>query len=480
MMSGNSTLSMLGLVVIIIGIAVAGYYLYQAYKAGKLPIKPTQVGISYDSVEPPMIIVGSSGAPEEIPISENEILYMFNNSYMVATGDVLKIVYKNDEVIGEKTLSFDQFSGIGDWSLLQNLLSQMKDDNQMDGNFSIALYRNGNIMIQKQVTSNIKQVKFFDTDYRISLPASVKKPFILDDVIWIADPNTMIAEYIYYCIIDIDNGIFQRHDASPKVDMPSRLSFQQLLNTFPGKFLGIANAYGEEIYSMTTFKNQNEAINTGIGYPIAIETFPGENDGTVLQMIPTDTQISNGDVIEIWSYSSASYFTIGPINLTINATNPENQELSDDAKYLISGVYALIKSRNLEGYTMDIKREGVVILSKTIPENVTGIKFFDDPRMSTPNLQNSLVLGDNLKVVATANGQDLEPKYYWCNNIAMKSFTNVEGSFNGTIDEIAQQIQLDTPGLEKITFTYSNQYSSQMYKNEVRTIAVQTFAKRRG
>lgn len=448
-------INLITLMVIIVLVVVGIYFLWRAWKKGTPTPSYSPFTLDYGSIgEPGVSFEGYTPVPTYIP-PEN-IAQLYTDTFTVSDGDTLILQDGTGLVYQRKVLELDFLSrATGDWSLLVNLLHQLQMDNLMTGDYWLTIERAGKIQITIQLKPNLEELDFFPTDPRLNLPAELYRPFFVGDLLFIADPLTKVAEYIFYCINDQNGGIFKLHEHSPQKNIDT-LPFVMINSLFPGKFVGVTNAQWEEIRSFTTFKNQPEVINTSVGYEAYFDTYPGPMDPTVLNMIPNETKLTSGDTINIWSYASSTYFTIPNVKLESESST----ELSDDTKYLISGVYSLIKNKNLYEWTIEIVRNGIIVLSKIIPTNVTGVKFFNDPRLTLMQYQDSVVIGDIIKTETTPAST---VQYFWAINAPMKLYTNGK-EFMGTYEQLVEYFKTLVPKPTQVKFTFSNQYSSEAFK----------------
>lgn len=448
------------LVVVLVLLALAFYAVWQRWLSGHTPKPSTSPFVlNYGSIDQPDVAFdGSDPVPVYVPSAD--VVDMYTDTYTVSDGDTIVLLDSKGRVVQEKSLALDFVSQpSGDWSLLVNLQHQLEVDGLLTGDYELALWRKGKTMISVRLTPNVKQIRFWAVDPRKQLPDQVYKPFFVGDLLFVADPQTKIVDHIFYCVRDDEGGVFKVHDLSPLKDI-SILPFVLMNSMLPGKFVALTDANWQEIRSFSTYKNQVEIVNTSVGYERPLEKFPGPNDPTVLDMIPSETKLLSGDTINVWSYLSSIYYSVANVKLEASSSN----ELSDDVKFLTSGVQSLIQTNNLYGWTLEIVRANVVVLSKTIPSNVTGVRFFVDPRLTLVQFQDSVIVGDIVRAQITTPGVPEDRiEFFWAVNAPMKLYTN-GGTFLGTYQDLVAFVRAEIPSPSKVQFSFSNCYSSTPFK----------------
>jgi hypothetical protein len=533
-MNNTSTGSAFNVVIAILVIAIIAAAVYFAWKKwgnknGGGTTDPTVFTLDYSIVGPPnaSIINGHAVKPE---IDPSDIGVFYNSMFTVQDGDVIRLETRDGTEIAQKTLSLNPYYGHGDWSFLENLSYTLKVDGYMMGEYQISIYRNGQRMISRVLSSNLQYFEFFQSDYRTRLPQTADIPLVLGDFILVADPTTKVLTYLYYCIRDVDGGLFRLHPVSPNKDGDNTMTLQSILNRFSGMLIGLTNSEFQEIYlysnpipsatpsvpttpttptdpttpttptdpttdpttdpskdpstptdpskdpSTPTDPSKDPATPTDPSktdptptttvinsadvykYPGNVANYPGASDSTVLDL--KSANLRDGDTVQVASPDGQTIYRLNGVSISNSSADTD---LTNDEKYLISGIYALIKNTPaLSGGTITVLRNNDTVLSQTIPANLTGVKFFEDPRYSETNLQNSVVPGDLISATPQPASGPSNAYVAYATDTA-GNYSN-GSDFNGTAADFSAYVLNKEPTATSIEMVYSNSYSSTPIK----------------
>jgi len=436
----------IGLIVIII-VVIALIILLVAWMRKNNPNPPPPSGsvfyLNYNDVVPPLVGVfnGQLVKPE---INPNDMLRMYTNAYQVAQGDILQLEETNSGiVIQSKTIEFNTTTGVGDWSLLFNLREQLAADGFMNSSYTLALVRNGTRIISKVLGANIVEIEWFSSDVRNLYPNLKNAPLVfLGDLLFVAtvQPNgDRILEYLYYCSDD-RNATFTIHEASPKTDAFQTATLTTLKERYSRHFVGLTNYEVEEITywepQPPTPPTTPIVIDSSKPYPATYKGIPPATDVNILDMSTDTVTVQNGDTVQI-SRGGVIYYQLKNVQLD----NLSPTELSNDYKWLFSGLYSLIEQNYLRtgDFTIQIVKDTGVALSRLIPANVTGVKMFPDKRIPTTGISNSAIISDVAQIqpydnTTAAFYKTFPTDLWWCVDGTMQTYSN--GSFTGILKDI--------------------------------------------
>lgn len=410
--------------------------------------------LDYSNVAPPLAGV-FDGALVKPEINPNDLAIMYTDSFQVSDGDVVQLEETNTGVVVQsKLITFNNTTGVGDWSLLFNLRQQLSTDGFLNSLYTLSLVRNGSRLVSRVLSSNIVEIEWFRNDVRTLYPVLLQGPLVfLGDLLFVAmirANGDRILEYLYYCTDD-RNSMFTIHEASPNMDGPKTATLTALRQRFANKFVGLTNYEVEEI----TYWEPNPptpppspiVIDTSKTYPATFRGVPPASDPYILDMSTALPTVKEGNTVQI-SRNGVVYYQVKNVKLE----DVSNTELSNDYKFLFSGLYSLIDSNYLRtgDFLLQILTStGEPAQSRLIPTNVTGIKLLPDKRLPTTAISESLIISDVAKITPRPNtGSNYDEEIWWCVDGNQKLLTN--GTFTGTYKDIFAYYQAKYPDLNSI------------------------------
>lgn len=455
------------LLLIFVLVVVAIVVMFVVYLKPGTGTTPTTFSLDYGNVAAPLagVFDGTLVKPAINPV---DLLVMYTDDVQVSDGDVLQLRNANGAVVQEKRLSFNNVTGVGDWSLLFNLREELYTAGLMANGYTLALVRNGSTILSQPLSPNIVEIEWFSSDVRLMYPGLIQGPLILlGDLLFVADVNPngdRILRYLFYCSDDRTNT-FTLHDASPMKDTISPVTYAEIRDTFRRKFIGLTNYQVDEITYWEPMPPMPPTspivINTSAPYPATFNGVPVANNPGLLDLSKGSTVVQNGSTVQI-SRSGVVYYQVRNVQLD----NVSTEELSPDYKYLLSGLYSLIETEFLRtgDFVLQIVAPDSTLVqaSAVIPKNVSGIKMFDDQRLTTPALGNSFVTSDVAKVTPRPEtGPNYATDVWWCANGQAKTFTN--GSFVGVLKDVFAYYQQQYPNLNSIKVELCNSIDPTVY-----------------
>lgn len=449
----------LGLIAIVLLVAAVLIFVVLWMRKGTTPVNPKQFYLDYNDVGQPLVTV-FNGQLVKPAINPNDLAFMYTDSVQVSNGDVIQLTDTNTGVVLEsRALTFNNATGVGDWSLLFNLRQQLYSQGYLNSLYTLSLVRNGTALISRVLGSNIVQIDWFRSDVRLQYPALLDAPLVvLGDLLFVAqvEPNgDRLLDYLYYCMDD-RNNTFILHEASPLQDGPQVATLDELRQLYVRKFVGLTNYEVEEITYWEPVPPSPPSggpviVDTAAVYPPKIpEALPPPTDSNVLDL--SSAEIANGDVVQIVR-NGVPYYRVNAVNLD----NVSNEQLSNDYKFLFSGLYSLIDSNFLRtgDFAIQVLREGSVSSSFIIPRNVSGVKAYADKRAPTSAISTSYIISDVAAITPRpTSGASKPTELWWCVDGNGSLFTN--GRFTGVFKDISAYYAQQYPDVTNIVVNVCN------------------------